>query len=198
MIIIINGQAGAGKDTFVKMCMNYVLDKGLPCLIDDWSMVDVAKSLIHEGLPWISCYDEDNFQIKSPEYRTLLYEIKQALDKYDDISFKQILDNYKTLEENFYFICQRIYFIHARESKDIKRLIEYFTSIGEQVKTLYLTNPHIPHIVSNEADRQAVEDNEIEYDYIIVNDGSKEELEEKVEEFITMINKEIQKWNTKN
>ena len=67
MIIIINGQAGAGKDTFVKMCMNYVLDKDLPCLIDNWSMVDVAKSLIHEGLPWISCYscyDEDNFQIK--------------------------------------------------------------------------------------------------------------------------------------
>lgn len=66
MIIIINGPAGAGKDTFVEMCTNYVSNKDLPYLIDNWSMIDVAKSLIHEGLPWISCYDEDNFQNKKP------------------------------------------------------------------------------------------------------------------------------------
>lgn len=203
MVIIINGGARTGKDTFVNMCDDFFWEKDIYM---SWaSMIDCASAVVAYGLENYNMHKtlDEHGSYKDEKYRKLLYDVKQALDEFDDLSFKSVIEDYNFFISQFYLSHpdnqeKRVYFINSRETKDIKHLIKYFTEKGELVRTVYIIRPEMEIIKSNEADRQAIDDTEIEYDYTIINAGSRDEFMEKAENFVEMIDKEIKEWILKN
>jgi hypothetical protein len=70
----------------------------------------------------------------------------------------------------------KILFIHCREPEEIKRLVDDF-----KCSTLLITNNNITQVESNHADANV---NNYNYDFVIHNDGTLEDLKVEVELFI--------------
>ena len=78
-VIAINGSGGVGKGEFVNFCLN-CLSKGAKT-----SMVDYTKSILMNAGLWQGSKEEKD--------RLLLAEVKDALDKWNDCSFKSVSKN---------------------------------------------------------------------------------------------------------
>ena len=87
--------------------------------------------------------------------------------KYPNLSKKSQL-----FKSNYY----EIMFIHTREPDEIERFVKEFGCI-----TLLIRNPNINVITSNHADAEVENYN---YDYIIDNNGTLDDLDNKAKEFI--------------
>ena len=72
-----------------------------------------------------------------------------------------------------------ILFLHIREPKEIQRVKEAFNAI-----TLFIKNDNVADITSNMADANV---KNYDYDVIIDNSGSLEELAYKAKEFINIL-----------
>ena len=111
--------------------------------------------------------------------------------EYDDIPVKKIkgkiLDFIKPIENLGYNTDRIIFFIHTREPKELQRFKDEFGA-----KTLLIRRPSVVNNEqSNHADKEVLNFN---YDYVIDNDGTLEDLQEKADSFIIDILKE--KWNS--
>lgn len=111
-IYIMNGQGGAGKDTFQNMIIKEMKDKKITKI----SMVDYVKSFASDYLNWNGEKD-----LKS---RKMLSDLKDLLDSWDDVSFKDVSSSIEILKEENYDIV----FIDARHPKDIERLVNEFNA----------------------------------------------------------------------
>ena len=156
-VVVINGSGGVGKGEFVNFCTNYCHK------VMKTSMVDYAKS--------IARYADWN-GIKTEKDRLMLSNLKDTLDEWNDCSFKYV-SKYINACKN------KIIFVDAREPCDITRLVNEFNAI-----TLFLSNPNVPLIESNHADRDVKRYN---YDYYINNDGTLEDLKDSAEAFLQEI-----------
>lgn len=157
-IVIINGVARSGKDTFVELytkhSSKYIINK---------STVDKAKE-IATIMGWNGVKDEKS--------RKLLSDIKELHTDYNDGPFETLKNNAKNLGYN------SMIFIHCRESNEIKKFKDYFK---EQCTTLLIKRDNI-HIPNNKADMDVFNFN---YDIIIENNSTLEDFEKKI---INMIN----------
>ena len=148
-VFVINGTGGSGKSTFISYC------KSFNPKVCEISAVDHVKTVaILAG--WDGIKDERG--------RKFLADIKDAMDRYDDLSRKNVD---KVIEENPNYI----YFINARSPEDI----EYFCNKWDGLSVLII-NPRIPPITSNHADAKVLE---YKYDVVIKNDGDLEWLRKK-------------------
>ena len=160
-IVIINGQGGVGKDEFVKKCSKFLEIKNV-------STVDKVK----EAYRLLGWNDE-----KTEEDRKNLSDIKDLSTKRFDHPFKyisQIIDKFNTIDAH------EILFIHSREPDEINRFKNEFGCI-----TLLIKNQNVEPINSNHADANV---EKYEYDYIVNNDGTLLDLENKAFEFLNKIN----------
>jgi len=158
-VIIINGSAGTGKDSFVKLCQQ------ISTKIMNVSTIDYPKQ-IARYFGWEGEKDEKS--------RRMLSGLKDLLTEYDDIPFKKI--------KQFIMACknQKI-FVHCREPHEIERLKKEYNAI-----TLLITNPNVATISTNHADAEVYN---YQYDWVISNDGTLEDLKDKAEIFLSEINK---------
>ena len=164
-IIIINGQGGSGKDTFVKFCKKHSTRP-----IFNISMIDGVKK-IAEQIGWTGGKDLKD--------RKFLSDLKDLLNDYNDFPFNDTLHTLRVLynaSANKEFIC----FIHARELEDILRWGTLFN-----ITTVLIERQEIKGNYGNHADDEVYN---IDYDYVIRNDSSLEALEEEAKKFITKIN----------
>ena len=76
-VIVINGHAGCGKSTFVKMCAKYPDTD-----VYEFSMVDAAKAMAR-------LIDWDDSQ-KEPRDRKFLSDLKDLIDLYNDGSYNYV------------------------------------------------------------------------------------------------------------
>ena len=175
-IVIINGYGGAGKDTFVEFCKK----KDNDVFIQNFSTVDCVKE-IAEKCGWLG--------EKTEKSRRFLSDLKDAMTKYNDKPYYNVLEKIDRLLYRFSYYeiptDELIIFIHAREPKDIKRWVETL-----KARTL-LIHRTSEHIFENHADRDVYT---MDYDYTIVNNGTLEELKEKAQKFIEQIREED--WNS--
>lgn len=170
-IIVINGQGGVGKDTFVGYC-GYE-DMG----IYNFSMVDEIKKIaLYVG--WTGR--------KSSKDRKFLSDLKDLTSEYSDFPFKSVVNKInETLKDNRYRHKRDqdlIFFIHAREPKDIMRWVKDYGA-----KTLLIRREDIEGSYGNHADDSVFD---IDYDYIIQNNKGLINLKEEAESFINMIREE--------
>ena len=163
-VYIINGVGGSGKSTFVSILSE------LHPLIKEISTVDKVKE-VAEFAGWNGEKDDKG--------RRFLADIKDAMDAYDNLSWKNID---KIIEENPNYI----YFINARSNYDI----DYFKQRWN-AKTILIERPGTPLIFSNHADAGVMDYN---YDIVICNDGNLENLRNKAIQFL--LNEKNIKFNT--
>ncbi len=169
-IIVINGQGGCGKSSFVGYC-GYE-DEG----IYNFSMVYGVKRAA-EQLGWKGG--------KSLVDRKFLSDLKDLAAEYNDFPFMEVLKsiNY-AVNHNKWFRGENepICFVHARELDDIDRWVYDYGA-----RALIIRRPEVEGTYGNHADDNVFE---VEYDYEIWNDGDLYLLKDRAEKFIAQIREE--------
>lgn len=163
--IIINGTGRCGKDSFAEFCGD-ILSKQMKVI--NISTVDKVKAAA-TILGWD--------QGKTEESRLALSELKSLSKKHFNHPIQYILNRKAELDEWYSFY---LMFVHSRESEEIG----WFKNNIENCYTLLIKNPSVADITTNESDAR-VED--YDYDYIIHNDGSLEDLKMKAKDFISIL-----------
>lgn len=158
-VFITNGSATNGKDTFAEMVGKYISTY-------KYSSIDLVKEMFE-----VVGVSKDN---KTEKKRRLWSDGKDLLTEYDDIPFKDITSIVTDFKNNK--IETEVLLIDIREPKEIARAVETFDA-----ETILVRNPNAIKIKSNHADRDV---ENYEYDYIIENDGTLEQLEKVAKFFV--------------
>lgn len=151
-IFIINGNACSGKDTFVSLVSKYE-----PTI--NFSSVDKVKEIAR-----IIGWDGK----KTEKDRKFLSDLKILCTEYNDMPFNSMKNKVEEfLNSNYY----KFLFLHIREPLDIERAKKEFNA-----RTILIKRDSIKHITSNMADANVFN---YDYDIVIENNGTIEELDEK-------------------
>ena len=156
-VIIINGSSGVGKDKFVEF-----LNKNTACRVFNHSTVDKIRDLFK----YSKC-ERDELK------RKLMCGIKKLLVEYDNIPFKEMIDQYENYDS---FMNGFILFIHCREPDEIQQFVDHF----EDCTTLLMKRKGLT-VPKNKSDMNV---NNFKYDYVINNDGTLKDLEVTAKQFI--------------
>lgn len=171
-VFVINGSGGVGKDTFVtlvKLAYKFSVSKHMNFnnFVWNYSSVDLVKRYaLYMG--WNGVKDEKG--------RKLLSDLKVMLSEYDDIPFKDMIKKYNEFLQNEE---GKLLFLHIREPEEIKRAVLEFNA-----KTILIKRNDVEHITSNMADANVYD---YEYDYVIENNGSINDLDNKAIEFVNLL-----------
>jgi dephospho-CoA kinase len=168
-IFIVNGMARAGKDTFAEF-----LKKMVPGVVKI-SSVDGIKE-IASYLGWTG--------EKTEKDRKFLSDLKCLLSEYSDAPFRYIMNTVVAFhrDERISDIISRkrtpnsILLIDIREPAEIER-----AKIALNAKTIFIENNRVEQVTSNMADAGVYD---YEYDITIRNNGTLEEFEEHIKEFV--------------
>ena len=158
-IYITNGSAGNGKDTFAEFLNKYIS-------VFKYSSIDLVKEMFET----VGISKDD----KTEKKRKLWSDGKDMLTQYDDIPFKDIasiVDDFKNNQ-----IETEVLLIDVREPAEIARAVETFGA-----ETILIDNPNVKKIESNHADANV---KQYDYDYIIENDGTLEQLDNVAKIFV--------------
>lgn len=158
-IYVTNGSATNGKDTFAEMMGKYIHTY-------KYSSINLVKEMLE-----IAGIDRKE---KTEEYRLLCSDLKDRLTKYDDIPFKDVASIVKDFKNNL--IDTDVLLIDIREPEEIARAVKIFGA-----ETILVRNPNTKKITSNHADRDV---ENYDYDYIIENDGTLEQLDKVAHTFV--------------
>lgn len=158
-VYILNGHGTVGKGEFAKAISKYIS-------IYKYSSIDLVKDMLEfAGIPK---------EPKTEEKRLLYSDTKDRLTKYDDIPFKDITSIVTDFKNNK--IEAEVLLIDIREPEEIARAVKTFGA-----ETILVRNPNAIKIESNHADRDV---ENYEYDYIIENNGTLEQLERVAKLFV--------------
>lgn len=164
-IFAINGFGGVGKDTFVELVSLELNDrlKRFHTVVN-FSSVDKVKEIARE-IGWDGR--------KTEKDRKFLSDLKSLTKNYCDMPFKSIKNKIEDFTKSDK---GNVLFLHIREPEEIKRVVDEFGA-----KSILIVRNSITHIVSNTSDKNVFDYN---YDFVIENNGTIEELEKKVRQFI--------------
>lgn len=177
-VIIINGSGGVGKDTFIQYVVPYFLITYSHTTVTTYSIIDPIKDLMKKiGVDLNK--DEKN--------RKFMSDFKLLMEDYNDLPYRELINAF----ERVYYYCyveNNIFIAVMREPKDINRFITELTHIygfdGKDIYTVLVRNDRVEPITSNIADASV---NDIKYDVVIDNNGTKEELANKAREFVAHV-----------
>ncbi len=164
-VFILNGVGTSGKGTFAEFVGKYISTH-------KYSIVDLPKEAA-KVLGWDGG--------KTEKDRKFLSDIMDLSTEYNDSPFRDVLSVVTDFKNNL--IEDELLFIDMRDPKDIARAVETFGA-----ETILIRNPNVEKIQGNHADAN-VED--YEYDYIIENNGTLEQLDKMAKLFV----REIICWN---
>lgn len=168
-VIVVNGYPRSGKDTFVNFCKEKLGAFGVSV-----STVDFVKYLAAQ-----SGWDGS----KTPKNRKFLSDLKDLLTEWNDVPWKKVEEVFESikiecfqygLRDNDFFL-----FIHSREPREIERFQKEYGAL-----TVLIDREEVEGKQSNHSDAEVMNFN---YDYIINNDGTLEELEMKAITFIESV-----------
>ena len=163
-IIIINGGAGVGKDTFVQMCQN------IDPTIQNLSSVDYVREVAHE-LGWSGEKDD--------KARRFLSDLKKAMMLYNGAPFYKVFETINDFDED------AVVFLHVREPDEIELYKKQIKANCDKVITLLVRNNRVNEVTTNSSDANVTE---YGYDYIIDNNGALQDLQDSAELFVEMLN----------
>ena len=159
-IYITSGVGRSGKDTFCEFISKYI-----PTL--KYSIVDLPKEAA-KILGWDGG--------KTEKDRRFLSDIMDLSTDYNDAPFKDVLSLVTDFKNKKDYVEYEVLIIDMRDPKDIARAVETFGA-----ETILIRNPNVRKIESNHADRDV---ENYQYDYIIENDGTLEQLEKVAKLFV--------------
>lgn len=156
-VVIINGAGGAGKDTFIQFCKDFVE-------VHSVSSVDIIKKAA-SILGWSGG--------KRLQDRKFLSELKDLSTWYNDLPFIYLKKSYMDLTKRGE---KGILFFHIREPKEIERAKKAFGAI-----TVLINRKSLRTEFGNHADDNV---EKYKYDYVIANDGTLDDFSLKAEKFV--------------
>jgi len=156
-VYVINGSPESGKDTFVSFVKTYHEDTL------NFSSVDYIKWLSHKHLGI-------NVNQKTPKLRKFLSDFKKILTEFNDFPYQQCKMAVESLEEG------QVIFLHIREKEEIDKIKSDFP----ETKVVLVSNGQEDEF-GNESDDKV---NLIDYDIIIHNDTTIEELSKTAKWFV--------------
>lgn len=118
-----------------------------------------------------------NGEAKTERDRKFLSDLKALTTAYNDMSFKDISDIHDLFITRS--CCAKILFLHIREPEEIQRAAAKFNA-----KTILVKRDSVTHITSNTADANVFN---YQYDYLIENNGTINDLRDAAEDFLTKI-----------
>ena len=159
-IFVLNGSPKAGKNTFVDM---------IPYSTTHYSYVDLTRRMLDS--------EDIYYGIKSESVRVLLETINNALEKYNDIPFKDICS---VTDDFLYGYLETDYlFVDIRKPENIKKYIDKYKG----ARTIFVDDKR-PVSNVTESDSLVAD---YHYDFYIDNSGSLEDLGKEAIKFISMI-----------
>lgn len=164
-VIIINGYGTCGKDIFVKL-----FDRNIPITeeMENISTVDDVRD-ISKLMGW------DGYT-KTEEDRQLWVDLKAAWTRYNNGIFQKIVDHVYISKSSFFFV-------HCREPHEIKKFVEYYETSAIQCYTLLIQREGVEP-PNNESDKSVMD---YEYDFVIENNGTLEDLNKKAFDFYKIL-----------
>ena len=171
-IFIVSGKANAGKDTTCDLINNYVKVKDLKSVNLQFS------SYIKMYAKTISGWDGE----ESTKPRTLLQELGTDIIRknIDNMFFiKRIIGDIKV----YSYYCDVITISDARMPEEIENIYNSF----DNVIRVNITRPNFESKLNNKEKKHITEtalDGYTNYDYVLENDGTIEELNEKVKKLV--------------
>lgn len=164
-IFIINGSGGVGKDTFVELVSVELNDKLKRFhTVVNFSSVDRVKEIAKE-IGWDGR--------KTEKDRKFLSDLKSLTRDYCDMPFQSMKNKIKEFLESEE---GQVLFLHIREPEEIKRVVDEFGA-----KTILIVRDSVTQITSNTSDKNVFD---YHYDFIVDNNGTIEELQEKAKQFV--------------
>jgi hypothetical protein len=155
-VVIINGAAECGKDELIK----FIQEEYNDYQIMNISTIDPSKAAL-KILGW-------DGTTKNEETRQAMVDLKRISMKLFDGPFNYIIDLIAQDEG--------IYFVHCREPEEIQKFVNYY---GKECRTLLVRGPRGKAFKNGSDD--VVEN--YEYEYIINNDGTLDQLKEQSIDF---------------
>lgn len=164
-IIVVNGYPGTGKTLFAEYCDEILKEKNAGYQILTTSVIEPVKKVCR-CLGWDGEKDQSG--------RKFLADIKDAMDRYNNFTYRNI-DNLATMSQ-YDFI-----FIDARSSYDLD-----YAVLNHNAATVFIqqNKTERKEYYSNHADSEVEEYN---YDYYIGNNGTKEDFYLVVQQFLETI-----------
>ena len=163
-VFIINGSGGVGKDKFVSLVSCNIQSPYLYAVIN-YSSVNKVKEIAKQiGWDGVSKTEKD---------RKFLSDLKLLCTEYNNMPFndmKEIVNKFNS-DKLAYML-----FLHIREPEEIEKAKNAFNA-----KTILVRRDSIEHITSNMADENVFNYN---YDIVINNNGTIEELDDKALDFV--------------
>jgi len=167
-VVIINGLPGSGKSTFVRLCKELSGQHESLRAAYEVSTVDEIKRVAQ-----LMGYLGDDF--KTPKSRKFLSDLKMAHTAFNNGPFhyaKKMIMEYSRLDEG---CCV---FIHCRELDEIKAFKRTYMDGGITLKIASRGSSAASNFGDSEAGRP------YNYDYIVENNGTLEDLKDKALEFM--------------
>lgn len=161
MVFIVNGKPRAGKDTFAEILNRYMV-------VYKYSAVTKVKEIAKQ-CGWTGAKEEKD--------RKFLHELKMLTSAYSDLPYRDVLDKIEKYRSGE--ILADVFVVDVREPEEIERLQKATDAI-----TVYIENENVPAITSNEADANVAN---YEYDFTIFNNGSIEEFEDNIMNFMEFL-----------
>lgn len=155
-IFIVNGSGGCGKDTFASL-----LGEIVP--VYKYSSIDKVKK-IASLCGWAGGKEEKD--------RKFLSDLKLLTTGYNDMPFEDVKESVLKFSRSK---CHKVMLIDIREPAEIERAKQAFNA-----RTILIKSDRVPVITSNMADANVFD---YEYDFVIDNSGTIEDLREKVIKF---------------
>ena len=164
-IFVINGFGGVGKDTFVELVSVELNDrlKRFHTVVN-FSSIDKEKEIARE-IGWDGR--------KTEKDRKFLSDLKSLTRDYCDMPFQSMKNKIKEFLESEE---GQVLFLHIREPEEIKRVVNEFGA-----KTILIVRDSVTQITSNTSDKNVFD---YHYDFIVDNNGTIEELQEKAKQFV--------------
>lgn len=188
-IFIINGSGGVGKDKFVELVTNlsYELlgetsDKKARCYYKTTEVKNYSSvSKIKEIAKIIGWNGE-----KTEKDRKFLSDLKLLTTEYNDMPLNDMkkyanifMNGDRNSSVNGELRPDRILFLHIREPIEIEKAVKAFEEYN--AKTILVKRDSVEHITSNMADENVYN---YDYDIIIENNSTLEDLHNKAEQFL--------------
>ena len=161
MVFIVNGKPRAGKDTFAEILNRYMV-------VYKYSAVTKVKEIAKQ-CGWTGAKEEKD--------RKFLHELKMLTSAYSDLPYRDVMDKIEKYRSGE--ILADVFVVDVREPEEIERLQKATNAI-----TIYIENENVPAITSNEADANVAN---YEYDFTIFNNGTIEEFEDNIMNFMEFL-----------
>ena len=160
LLVVINGKAGSGKDTFVEMCRDYARTYAPGLRVYNIHRSDAAKRMLLR-MGWN--------EKKTPEVRQLLADI---------VDFGETTGFNSTNLYTSVINSEGLIFYHARDPKTIEKIVNHYAGTFVPVVTMYVDRD------TDATEKDRWNQKSYDYDYIINNDKDLECLFDRVVAFM--------------